>query len=181
MSYWDLSPEELELKKEYACSHFIERLQERYGIDITQEEYYELCEQPLQQIYSLTFAKRYGTIDIKGQQIPVIRDKKHQTLNTCVPSDGTLPMPVKYKKAGKQYEDFENDVQVMNERIDHLVDWLKNNYRLPEDQKRFFVEKPLDYRQYEYAAAWNRFNGKPERTYKLIRKLCEKTYTEWKR
>lgn len=65
--------------------HFNERLNMRYQLDITLEEYKELCRYPIKTILKETH-KLFGLMQIKGREVFVVRQrKKNRWLLTALP------------------------------------------------------------------------------------------------
>jgi hypothetical protein len=80
------TPEEVK-KMELAGSyfHFNERLSMRYGLEITLEEYIELCRYPIKTILKEQH-KLFGLIQIKGKEVFVVRQRhKDRKLLTALP------------------------------------------------------------------------------------------------
>ena len=82
------TPEEVK-KMELAGSyfHFNERLNMRYNLDISLEEYIELCRYPIKPILKETH-KLFGLIKIRNTDVFVVRQrKKDRKLLTALPFD----------------------------------------------------------------------------------------------
>lgn len=54
--------------------HFNERLNQRYGLDITLEEYTQICRYPIQVLLKNTY-KIHGIMKIKNVDVLVVREK----------------------------------------------------------------------------------------------------------
>jgi hypothetical protein len=69
------TPEEVK-KMELAGSyfHFNQRLNERYNLDITLEEYIELCRYPIKTVLKETH-KLFGIMTIKNTEVFVVRQR----------------------------------------------------------------------------------------------------------
>lgn len=69
--------------------HFIERLQERYEMTITNEEYDKLCNphKVFHGIYAKQRKKTVGWVMIKGVRVWVLRDGEANRLATCYPPE----------------------------------------------------------------------------------------------
>jgi|ERR1044072_16900 hypothetical protein len=92
------TPEEVK-KMQLAGSyfHFNERLNLRYQIDITLEEYIEACRYPIKTLLKETH-KLFGLIQIKGKDVFVVRQrKKDRKLLTALPYHNLKDEKYKYK------------------------------------------------------------------------------------
>lgn len=74
------------------CSHFTDRLKERYGIEISKEEYFELKKtKNIRKNYKGYFKsspqKSVGTIDINGTKVWCIYDSEHKLFVTVLPKE----------------------------------------------------------------------------------------------
>lgn len=138
----------------YYYPHFNERLIERYGFDISLDEYLELNNQELDLLYILTPNKRVGKINFKGRDILVVKCLASKCLNTCLINDGLLPVPRTYKKRGITQQQFKIDLEIALEKIDVLVDIFRR-----VDKRDFFVNKPLGYPDWMYSAAYHKIEG----------------------
>lgn len=70
--------------------HFIERLKERYDIDITEKQYNELCNLKTSKykgILSKSSNSTIGIAKIKNQEVWVLYNSKTKCFSTCYPSD----------------------------------------------------------------------------------------------
>jgi hypothetical protein len=122
----------------YYYPHFRDRLMERYGLEISLDEYLELNNQPVELLYVLTPNKRLGKVNFNGNDIVVIKCNAGKVLNTCLEAEGQMPVPRRYKKRGITPQQFQKDLEIAFEKIDMLTDIYK------QTQKRdFFVNKPL--------------------------------------
>jgi hypothetical protein len=136
---------------EYYFPHFSGRLLERYGIDITIDEYKRLCEEPIELLYVLTPNKRFGRLKIKGVDVLVVRCNASKLLNTALTINGTLPVPRRYRKSGISPEQFSDDLRDALSKIDHLRQCFNEM-----DKRDFFVNKPCDYPNWMYGAAYSK-------------------------
>jgi hypothetical protein len=88
-SMWVAKDEKVaEIKRLTAPIHFIARVKERYGVDMTQEEYHELLASGA---YRGCFIKStnatIGTINFKGVEIWCLYSTEHKLFLTALPSD----------------------------------------------------------------------------------------------
>lgn len=67
--------------------HFIERLLERYNIEISTDEYDSLLSERFHGVFTKRGHKTIGWMIIKGVKVWVLRHKDDATLPTCYPPD----------------------------------------------------------------------------------------------
>lgn len=153
---------------EYFFNHFKMRLIERYDIDITKEEYIELCKKDIDILYRLSSNKRIGFLKIKEKKVMVIRCNKEKVLNTALLEGGELPIPAAYKREGITREKFNSDLKKALEKIETL----KEEMATSKNKKIFFVEKIKHYPLWMIGAA----NAASENKKVIISKIVFSLY-----
>lgn len=89
VGYINVSVEQLKIN-EFASAyyHFNDRLNERYGVSISIEEYKELCKTPVHKIEQPTQNKKVGFLNIKGVDVLVVKEvKRNRRLITALPKN----------------------------------------------------------------------------------------------
>jgi hypothetical protein len=82
--YKQFVKEKAERKVKHGSFHFRERLFERYGINLTIEEYAKICDLPLKNAIKVDANATRGYIEIKGVNVLVVKHKKRQLI-TALP------------------------------------------------------------------------------------------------
>lgn len=118
--------------------HFNLRLLQRYGMNVSKDEYRFLCTCKINLIYVLTPNKRFGVIRFRGQNIFVVKDKASGLLNTALPDDSFFPRPAYVRKLGVSKEQFNED---LNEAIYQITE-LADLYKRIKDDRYWFMQMP---------------------------------------
>lgn len=130
--------------------HFTDRLKSRYGIEISFDEYIDLCKQDIDLLYVLTPNKRVGYIEIKGKNVMVVRCNAARLLNTCLRKGQPLMTPNRYKNQGISMDQFNNDLNFALLKIEIMAEWISEN---PGRDKEFFTGNIFNAPSWMYGAA----------------------------
>lgn len=133
--------------------HFTDRLKRRYQIEITFDEYLDLCNQPIELLYVITPNKRVGYLEIKGKCVMVIRCNASKLLNTCLTEGQPLMTPNRYKNKGVSQERFNNDLQSALAKLETMAQWLRSN---PDKRREFFTDNIFNAPNWMYGAAYRK-------------------------
>ena len=146
-------------------SHFIFRLKERYGIDLTESEYDELkgCSERL---YNINANRSFVLAKIKGQNVYCIRKKaenRHKLggkwenirvptrLVTCLPENFNPPVPACLKIKGYDSNKFEKEI---NNAIKEVIEL---EYELRQvGYKEFFTKNAASRYLKRAVHSWHR-------------------------
>jgi hypothetical protein len=137
--------------REYYYPHFKQRLKERYNLDITYNQYEDLCKQNPIIVYELSFHNRYAIVTFNNVKLHVIRYNPN-ILKTVVIDDNTKrPIPRKLLLQGMSKEEFNerlnNCLSVINNLKDHFLS-------LKKDTKVFFMTRNTNYPFLYYTLAF---------------------------
>ena len=81
-----------------AYSHFNERLNQRYGINVTEEEYDELCRENIDIIERKSRNRALAWLMVKGYKVLVVKDvKRNRFLATALPPEILDPPKPKFQ------------------------------------------------------------------------------------
>lgn len=150
--------------------HFADRLERRYDLGITMDEYLELCKQELNLLYVLTPNKRVGYVTFKGKTILVVRCNASRLLNTCLMEGQPLMTPNKYKNRGISQEQFNGDLDAALSKIEIMAGWLRDN---PDKKRAFFTEDIFNSPNWMYGAAYRKAG---ERDYHWLATVIKNLY-----
>ncbi len=73
----------------WSYSHFKDRLLERYGLDITYNQYLQICKGPFIMIARKSKNLKYGIIEFNGKIIFVVKERDRRII-TCLQKTGSV-------------------------------------------------------------------------------------------
>ncbi len=130
--------------------HFNLRLLQRYGMNVSKDEYLFLCTCKIHLLYVLTPNKRFGVIRFRGKNIFVVKDNASGLLNTAMPDDeNCFPRPTFVRKLGISTEQFNED---LNEAIYKITE-LADLYKKIKDDRYWFMQMPQIHKYWMLSAA----------------------------
>lgn len=144
--------------------HFNLRLLQRYGMNVSKDEYMFLCSCKIHLLYVLTPNKRFGVIRFKGKNILVVKDNASGLLNTALPDDSLSPRPSYIRKMGISTEQFNDD---LNEAIYKITE-LSDLYKRIKDDRYWFMQMPQIHKYWMLSAAKKLAAHHPHETLILI-------------
>jgi hypothetical protein len=123
--------------------HFSQRLLERYNISITPDEYKELTDKDLKTVfYKVSGNMTFGELQIQGQNVWVIRNKRVKSLVTALHvNDDIRPVPQTLRYKNVSISEFNKKLKEAEEQVEQVADWLATNN---DDKPRLFKENPLN-------------------------------------
>lgn len=68
-----------------AYNHFRERLNERYGLDVSIREYILICQKPLIDQVKESSNLQIGYVFVGGRKVLAVRDRRYKRLRTALP------------------------------------------------------------------------------------------------
>lgn len=132
-----------------AYSHFNERLNKRYGIEVTEAEWLSLCRSEIDIVQRKTRNRALGWIMVKGFKVLVIKDiKRKRFLATALPPEMLDPPKPKFqqiapKQKWTQEKTNERIEKVKSEiiELDKQVGQSLRQIRFFENQKAILQKK----------------------------------------
>lgn len=156
---------------DFYCTHFRQRLKERYNIEISESEYFELSKKLIDVMYKLNSNKSFGVLNIKGQDVLVIRNNDMKALQTVyIKDDMRLPVPMGYRTKGITPQQFNIDLK---KKLDELKELSK--LLLTMDTKTFFMSKPGGHPTWMYSVAYCYWKKRD-----ILRSTIQKLYSNGK-
>lgn len=148
-------PEYVDLENDtlHYYQHFSDRLKRRYNLEISFDEYIDLCQKDIDLLYVLTPNKRVGYIEIKGKRVMIIRCNASRLLNTCLREGQPLMTPNKYKNRGISQDQFNDDLNFALFKIEIMTEWLREN---PNKEREFFTGNIFNCANWMYGAAYKK-------------------------